>query len=104
MASKQLLGVVTSLTLLSTVACVMQRAASTTRTARAVQLRADRWCWCQSRARRPAWAVPATARRPARCPTASPRSTPAATSWANFRADTNLEFVDCGTIVPDVPK
>lgn len=26
------------------------------------------------------------------------------TSESNFRADTNLEFVDCGTIVPDVPK
>jgi fibro-slime domain-containing protein len=26
------------------------------------------------------------------------------TSESNFRADTNLQFVDCGTIVPDVPK
>ena len=26
------------------------------------------------------------------------------TSESNFRADTNLEFVDCGTIVPEVPK
>jgi fibro-slime domain-containing protein len=26
------------------------------------------------------------------------------TSESNFRADTNLDFVDCGTIVPDVPK
>ena len=26
------------------------------------------------------------------------------TTESNFRADTNLEFVDCGTIVPDVPK
>jgi fibro-slime domain-containing protein len=26
------------------------------------------------------------------------------TSESNFRADTNLEFVDCGTIVPDVPE
>ncbi len=26
------------------------------------------------------------------------------TSESNFRADTNLEFVDCGTIVPDVPR
>jgi fibro-slime domain-containing protein len=26
------------------------------------------------------------------------------TSQSNFRADTDLEFVDCGTIVPEVPK
>jgi fibro-slime domain-containing protein len=26
------------------------------------------------------------------------------TTESNFRADTNLEFVDCGTIVPEVPK
>lgn len=26
------------------------------------------------------------------------------TSESNFRADTNLAFVDCGTIVPDVPR
>jgi fibro-slime domain-containing protein len=26
------------------------------------------------------------------------------TTESNFRADTNLEFIDCGTIVPDVPK
>lgn len=26
------------------------------------------------------------------------------TSESNFRADTNLQFVDCGTIVPDVPR
>jgi fibro-slime domain-containing protein len=26
------------------------------------------------------------------------------TSESNFRADTNLDFVDCGTIVPEVPK
>jgi len=26
------------------------------------------------------------------------------TSASNFRADTNLEFVDCGTIVPDKPR
>lgn len=26
------------------------------------------------------------------------------TTASNFRADTNLEFVDCGTIVPEVPK
>lgn len=26
------------------------------------------------------------------------------TSQSNFRADTDLEFVDCGTIVPDVPQ
>lgn len=26
------------------------------------------------------------------------------TSASNFRADTNLEFVDCGTIVPEVPR
>jgi fibro-slime domain-containing protein len=26
------------------------------------------------------------------------------TTQSNFRADTDLEFVDCGTIVPEVPK
>jgi fibro-slime domain-containing protein len=26
------------------------------------------------------------------------------TSQSNFRADTDLEFVDCGTIVPEIPK
>ena len=26
------------------------------------------------------------------------------TTESNFRADTNLDFVDCGTIVPEVPK
>ena len=26
------------------------------------------------------------------------------TTESNFRADTDLEFVDCGTIVPDVPR
>jgi fibro-slime domain-containing protein len=26
------------------------------------------------------------------------------TSGSNFRADTDLEFVDCGTIVPEIPK
>ena len=26
------------------------------------------------------------------------------TSESNFRVDTTLEFIDCGTIVPDVPR